>query len=95
MPLFDDRGVVVVAEDLVRELDAVALDDAVNVPDGAELALLPPFSGGSAVSATRRRGHLLLLGGSGPLPAMLALGAVAGRWVLGLRVRVRAGRGTS
>ncbi|HEX6256098.1 MAG TPA: hypothetical protein VFZ70_09860 [Euzebyales bacterium] len=66
----------------------VALDDAVDVPDGAELALLPPFSGGSAVSATRRRGHLLLLGGSVLVPAMLALGAVAGRWVLGLAVLV-------
>jgi molybdopterin synthase sulfur carrier subunit len=66
----------------------VALDDDVDVPDGAELALLPPFSGGSAVSATERRSHLLLLGGSLLVPVMLALGAVAGRWVLGLAVLV-------
>jgi molybdopterin synthase sulfur carrier subunit len=66
----------------------VALDDDVDVPDGAELALLPPFSGGSAVSATGRRNHLLLLGGSLLVPALLALGAVAGRWVLGLATLV-------
>jgi molybdopterin converting factor small subunit len=62
----------------------VDLDADVDVPDGAELALLPPFSGGSAVSTPRRRGHLLLLGGAVLVPVLLALGAVAGRWVLGL-----------
>lgn len=66
----------------------VRLDRDQVVEDGAELALLPPFSGGSAVTARERRVGRLLLAGSVLVPALLALGGYAGRWALGMVVLV-------
>lgn len=72
----------------------VALDEPVDVADGAELALLPPFSGGAAVGARQRRGHLLLLGGSVLVPVVLTLGVMGPRWAFALAVLV-VGTGTA
>jgi len=66
----------------------VRLDDDRPVPDGAELALLPPFSGGSAVTARERRVEQVLLAGSLLVPALLALGVYSDRWAFGLVVVV-------
>lgn len=72
----------------------VALDEPIDVADGAELALLPPFSGGAAVGARQRRSHLLLLGGSVLVPVVLVLGVLGPRWAFALAVLV-VGAGTA
>lgn len=66
----------------------VRLDHDRAVEDGAELALLPPFSGGSAVTARERRAEHLLLAGSVLVPALFAAGAYTGRWAFGVVVLV-------
>lgn len=66
----------------------VALDDDVSVGDGAELALLPPFSGGSTATGRQRQAHRLLLGGSLLVPALLILGGFSSRWAFGLVIVV-------
>jgi sulfur-carrier protein len=66
----------------------VRLDHDRAVEDGAELALLPPFSGGSAVTTRERRMEHLLLAGSVLVPGLLALGAYTGRWAFGVVVVV-------
>jgi molybdopterin converting factor small subunit len=66
----------------------VRLDHDRAVEDGAELALLPPFSGGSAVAARERRVEHLLLAGSVLVPGLFALGAYTGRWAFGVVVVV-------
>lgn len=66
----------------------VALDDDIRVDAGAELALLPPFSGGSTATARQRQVYRLLLIGSLLVPALLLLGGFAGRWAYGLVVVV-------
>lgn len=69
----------------------VHLDDDVRVESGSELALLPPFSGGSAVATTReRRVHRLLLAGSLLVPALLIVGLYSARWAFGVVVVVLA-----
>jgi sulfur-carrier protein len=66
----------------------VRLDHDRAVEDGAELALLPPFSGGSTVTTRERRMEHLLLAGSVLVPGLLALGAYTGRWAFGVVVVV-------
>lgn len=66
----------------------VRLDADHAVADGAELALLPPFSGGSAVTARERRVEHVLLAGSLLVPTLLALGVYSDRWAFGLVVVV-------
>lgn len=66
----------------------VRLDDDHEVPDGAELALLPPFSGGAGPPGRERQVDRLLLAGSLLLPALLALGVFSDRWAFGLTVVV-------
>lgn len=64
----------------------VALDDDVDVADGSELALLPPFSGGATVASGRRRAHLVVTAASLALPVALGLAAFAPRGVFGVVV---------
>jgi molybdopterin synthase sulfur carrier subunit len=66
----------------------VALDDPREVPEGSELALLPPFSGGSTATLRQQRVYRLLLAGSVLVPALLWLGAISGRSAYGLVVVV-------
>lgn len=66
----------------------VRLDADHVVADGAELALLPPFSGGSAITARERRLEQLLLAGSLLVPTLLGLGVYSDRWAFGLVVVV-------
>ncbi|HSK95837.1 MAG TPA: MoaD/ThiS family protein [Euzebyales bacterium] len=66
----------------------VRLEEEHVVADGADLALLPPFSGGSAVRSRERRVELVLLAGSLLVPALLGLGAYSDRWAFGLVVVV-------
>lgn len=73
----------------------VGLDATESADDGAELALLPPFSGGSAVPPTRPatgpsegRVQVLLLVGTLLVPALLVAGALSGRWAVATVVAV-------
>lgn len=66
----------------------VRLDDDIVASDGSELALLPPFSGGSTDTPSQRRLVVVLLVGSLLVPALLALGAHSDRWAFGLAVMV-------
>jgi molybdopterin converting factor small subunit len=66
----------------------VRLDSHTVARDGSELALLPPFSGGSASSRLERRITGVLLAGSLLVPALLALGLYNDRWAFGLVVIV-------
>lgn len=68
--------------------DRVALDEPRWAPDGAELALLPPFSGGSTTTIGQQRVHRLLLAGSLLVPLLLVAGVLSGRWAFGLVVVV-------
>ena len=78
---------VVVASGLL-DGQPVRLDTDHVVADGSELALLPPFSGGSAVTARDRRVEHVLLGGSLLVPVLLALGVYSDRWAFALVVVV-------
>lgn len=78
---------VQVASGLLNE-QPVRLDHDIAVPDGAQLALLPPFSGGSGVAASERRVNRVLLVGSLLVPVLLGAGVYAGRWSFGLVVVV-------
>jgi molybdopterin converting factor small subunit len=66
----------------------VRLDADHVIADGSELALLPPFSGGSAVTAGERRVEHVLLAGSLLVPVLLGLGVYSDRWAFGLVVVV-------
>ena len=66
----------------------VALDEPRHAADGAELALLPPFSGGSTATLRQQRVYRLLLAGSLLVPLLLLAGVFAGRWAFGLVVVV-------
>lgn len=66
----------------------VTLDDDIDVPDGAELALLPPFSGGANAPGPQRRAQQLLLAGSLLVPGVLVLGVFAPSWAFGLVITV-------
>jgi molybdopterin synthase sulfur carrier subunit len=66
----------------------VRLDQDRAVGHGAELALLPPFSGGSAVTTRERRIEHFLLAGSVLVPGLFVLGAYAGRSAFGVVVIV-------
>lgn len=66
----------------------VHLDDDTVAGDGCELALLPPFSGGSTATGLERRLTRVLLAGSLLVPALLALGVYNDRWAFGLVVVV-------
>jgi molybdopterin synthase sulfur carrier subunit len=66
----------------------VRLDADHAVADGADLTLLPPFSGGSTITARERRLEHLLLVGSILVPALLGLGVYINRWAFGLVVVV-------
>lgn len=82
----------------VLDDDPVRLDEPVTVPDGAELTLLPPFSGGAAdapppagsrtSSPHERRLHTLLLVGSLLVPALLGLAVAADRTTFAIVVGV-------
>lgn len=66
----------------------VALDEPHDAPDGAELALLPPFSGGATATLRQQRVYRLLLAGSLLVPLLLLAGVFASRWAFGLVVVV-------
>jgi molybdopterin converting factor small subunit len=66
----------------------VALDAPHHAADGAELALLPPFSGGSTATLRQQRVYRLLLTGTLLVPLLLLAGVFAGRWAFGLVVVV-------
>ncbi|HSJ46402.1 MAG TPA: MoaD/ThiS family protein [Euzebyales bacterium] len=66
----------------------VALDEANLAADGAELALLPPFSGGSTATLRQQRVYRLLLAGSLLVPLLLLVGVFSSRWAFGLVVVV-------
>lgn len=66
----------------------VTLTDDVTVDDGAEIALLPPFSGGSTVTPHQVQVHRLLMAGSLLVPGLLLAGLFAGRWAFGLLVMI-------
>jgi molybdopterin synthase sulfur carrier subunit len=66
----------------------VALDEPHRASDGSELALLPPFSGGSTATLRQQRVYRLLLAGSLLVPLLLLAGAFSSRWAFGLVVVV-------
>lgn len=66
----------------------VALDEPHEASDGAELALLPPFSGGATATLRQQRVYRLLLVGSLLVPVLLLAGAFSSRWAFGLVVVV-------
>lgn len=66
----------------------IALDTDVDVRDGAELALLPPFSGGSTATQRQVQVHRLLLLGSLLVPALLIVAGISARWAFGIVVVV-------
>lgn len=66
----------------------VRLDEPVTVPDGAELALLPPMSGGAGIRFEQRRERRLLLVGSILVPALLGLGVGSAPWAFLVAVAV-------
>lgn len=66
----------------------VALDEPHRASDGAELALLPPFSGGSTATLRQQRVYRLLLAGSLLVPLLLLAGVFSSRWAFGLVVVV-------
>jgi molybdopterin converting factor small subunit len=66
----------------------VALDEPNLASDGAELALLPPFSGGSTATLRQQRVHRLLLAGSLLVPLLLLAGVFSSRRGFGLVVVV-------
>ena len=62
----------------------VRLGDDTTAPDGSELALLPPFSGGAPVATHDSRLTRALVAGSLLVPALLVLGVQGDRWTFGL-----------
>lgn len=74
---------VAVASGLV-DGQRVNLSDDIDVADGSEVALLPPFSGGSAATPREPQVHRLLAIGSVLVPGLLLLGLLTSRWAYGL-----------